>query len=689
MTGDGELQPEQSTATFEIVEPDNRGGTSPTTITDVHSTSQEEKERIFERVEREMDIFRRGKYSRFQASTHVLNGLGKWSGTPTKKRERRSTLTSPKSTPSLLSRMRDKHPGPRGRRPNLWERLSLSDGLSDSETRSKTSWTRSQGEVSRKKIMSSAQSAEEREKTRCPGTTLPQALLVESAASKPAKHYSSSAKTFQESSHSCELPTTYQKESLHPNGIDYFEVNPSISTKSSPQCILSSLMKRERDAWEVLKSCLPCPNLNDTSKWDPSGHPPSAECQRQLPFFSPTEGKNYSNTPNMSKVFLQPNKPVLIRKSSSMTNQSATRLEGDKISYSPTTTDSTASARPYCMPTESSIEQEERGQQKEETGRTKETPLKRMSAEGSMAKRDAPSQRKNATTSMSARDAEREATGSSPVPQRNTREVTNGMRPKYLRHNIWDPESDFSPNTSDWTLTAEPLEGPPQSALDDEVVKRTIRENPQLFKIVTPICVDVFESYLASHPNPAFVKSVCRGLREGFWPWAATTNPDYPTVNNESRPAPTDLERADFLRKQRDIEVAKDRFSAPFKHELLPGMYCMPIYAVPKPHSTDFRLVTNQSYGKYSLNSMIRHDKVTGYPLDNMVHFGEMLMDLDKKAPGEERVAWKSDVAEAYCILPMHPHWQVKQVNRIDDEYHVDRCNVFGGMRHWRPVHLL
>ena len=53
-------------------------------------------------------------------------------------------------------------------------------------------------------------------------------------------------------------------------------------------------------------------------------------------------------------------------------------------------------------------------------------------------------------------------------------------------------------------------------------------------------------------------------------------------------------------------------------------------------------------------------------------------MDLAKREPGEERVVWKSDVAKAYRILPMQPRWQIKQVNRIDDEYHVDRCNAFG-----------
>ena len=158
--------------------------------------------------------------------------------------------------------------------------------------------------------------------------------------------------------------------------------------------------------------------------------------------------------------------------------------------------------------------------------------------------------------------------------------------------------------------------------------------NPDLFKIITPIWVDVFEGYLASHPNQEFVKSVCKGLHEGFWPWAVIPSPSYPVTNDESKPAPSDEKKVDFLRAQRDIKVAKGRFSPPFKHNLLPGMFCMPIYAVPKPHLEDLQLVTDQSYGRYSLNSMINHDKVTGFPLDNMAHFGRMLMDLERRELG-------------------------------------------------------
>ena len=328
---------------------------------------------------------------------------------------------------------------------------------------------------------------------------------------------------------------------------------------------------------------------------------------------------------------------------------------------------------------ELSTEGMERGRRREVKGQPREAPRRRMPAEDLMARMDVVSPKKTVSTSTSARSVVREDTEKQPVPQRSISEVTDGMRPKYLRYNIWDPDSDFSPSVSDWTLTAEPLEGPPRSALDDEAVTKTLRENPHLFKIVTPVRVDIFEAYLATHPNQPFVKSVCNGFREGFWPWAETSKPGYPITVDESKPAPTDVKKAEFLRAQRDIELAKDRFSPPFMHDLLPGMYCMPIYAVPKPHSSTLRLVTDQSYGKYSPNSMVKHEKVTGFPLDNMVHFGEMLMDLEKREPGVEKVVWKSDIAEAYRILPMHRRWQVKQVTRVDDDYHVDRCNVFGG----------
>jgi hypothetical protein len=108
----------------------------------------------------------------------------------------------------------------------------------------------------------------------------------------------------------------------------------------------------------------------------------------------------------------------------------------------------------------------------------------------------------------------------------------------------------------------------------------------------------------------------------------------------------------------------------------------MPIYAVPKPHSTDLRLVNDHSASHFSLNSMVDHDRVTGFPMDNLAQFGEQLVELRQSKPDliepDDVVAWKSDIAEAYRICPLHPFWQVKQGVCVASNFHVDRCVAFG-----------
>jgi hypothetical protein len=75
----GELQSEQSTSAPENVVTSGNGGASQSTTTDGNSASQEEKERVFKRVEQEMEVFRRGEHSQFQVSAHILDEQGKWS----------------------------------------------------------------------------------------------------------------------------------------------------------------------------------------------------------------------------------------------------------------------------------------------------------------------------------------------------------------------------------------------------------------------------------------------------------------------------------------------------------------------------------------------------------------------------------------------------------------------------------
>jgi hypothetical protein len=67
-------------------EPGNGEQSTPTIVTNVNSNTREESQRIIERIEREMDIFRKGECSRFQASSRVANELDKWEGASEKEK---------------------------------------------------------------------------------------------------------------------------------------------------------------------------------------------------------------------------------------------------------------------------------------------------------------------------------------------------------------------------------------------------------------------------------------------------------------------------------------------------------------------------------------------------------------------------------------------------------------------------
>ena len=254
-----------------------------------------------------------------------------------------------------------------------------------------------------------------------------------------------------------------------------------------------------------------------------------------------------------------------------------------------------------------------------------------------------------------------------------------GRRPQYLRHNVYRDDELRSRLCAEWTEVAHPLPSVPLSEFTNHHAIQTIERHPDLFIVNTPIQIDNFERLLTNHPNRCFVQSVLSGLRNGFWPWADTKIGDYPYTLDESFGDPESKEELSFICEQRDKEISKGRFSHSFGRDLLPGMYSMPIHVVPKPHSDDFRLVTNHSSGDYSLNSMIKREDITGFPLDNMTHLGEMLLRKKAEFPDEELTLFKSDISEAYRHLPMHPLWQIKQVNTIEQQRHIDRRNCFGG----------
>jgi hypothetical protein len=197
--------------------------------------------------------------------------------------------------------------------------------------------------------------------------------------------------------------------------------------------------------------------------------------------------------------------------------------------------------------------------------------------------------------------------------------------------------------------------------------------------LLTPVNIDRLESLLVNHPNPPFVASVLRGLREGFWPWADTQHEVYPLTKDYFKPREYEEHIKSFLRQQRDEEISLNRFSESFGPDLLPGMYAMPIHVIPKPYTVNFRLITNLSAGDFAPNTMINKTNVSNLPLDTISELGAALIAFRRDHGNVELVMWKSDVSQAYRRMPMHKRWQMKQIHTIDSGRHVDRCNNFGG----------
>ena len=229
------------------------------------------------------------------------------------------------------------------------------------------------------------------------------------------------------------------------------------------------------------------------------------------------------------------------------------------------------------------------------------------------------------------------------------------------------------------TLTAKPVPSPPRNELQNKVARRTISENPDLFKVVSPIKVDVFKKLLRDHPNQPFVESVVCAIKNGFWSWADTSDPRFPTTYDGSgqRSRITSKDKVKFIKQQSKDEMNEGRWSKSFGKKLLPGMHASPIGAVPKSTPGKYRLIVDQSRGPHSLNSTIPRSKVK-VKLDTIHDLGNKLLAVRKKYPKQELCLWKSDVKSAYRQLPMHPLWQIKQAIPVDGQYHIDRCNTFG-----------
>jgi len=91
------------------------------------------------------------------------------------------------------------------------------------------------------------------------------------------------------------------------------------------------------------------------------------------------------------------------------------------------------------------------------------------------------------------------------------------------------------------------------------------------------------------------------------------------------------------------------------------NLYSTPILAVPKkPGSDKICLCNHQSYGKFSLNSMIKREDIARVMLDGIRELRESLCLYRHQHGNVQLVIFKSDMKATYHQMPVHFLWKIK-----------------------------
>lgn len=246
--------------------------------------------------------------------------------------------------------------------------------------------------------------------------------------------------------------------------------------------------------------------------------------------------------------------------------------------------------------------------------------------------------------------------------------------PLFRRRFVWSGHHHndlFSPSAAA-TEYAEPLPSPPDSLLNDPEIQSTLEYLNPYIKVETPFNVDHFENLLADHPNQPFVKSVMKGLREGFWPFDEGEW-DLHSKDFRQNYSAEDQDLA-AIRAFRDKEVGLNRWSTPLPDlSMKPGMKISPLFVVWQHEKP--RIITDHA-GSGLNDGIPREEAHVQY--DDMRTFSQALYDAIENNPLKEIITFKSDIASAFLNLPAHPLWQIRQIVIVDSEGHVVRRLVFG-----------
>jgi hypothetical protein len=272
------------------------------------------------------------------------------------------------------------------------------------------------------------------------------------------------------------------------------------------------------DTLELLKYSLEDLNPPQKLKRVASGPQRSISSLKQLRFCSPIDMTNSGSMKTIWKNCSPQNQSQSTQSCSNTMRPSDTRSDRDKTFCLPTEDSPLVTTKQSLPQTVSDLRRRAK-EAKEIQERAENLGKDLKYAIDSMEQRAVAPQLKNANINTFARNVNQ--VDMEKWNARSMRECEElGVRPRYLRYNLYRNDEKSSRSCSEWTEVASPLASVPVAEYSNTFACRTIDHHPGLFTVNTPINVDEFENLLTRHPNCPFVKSVINGFRHGFWPWA-------------------------------------------------------------------------------------------------------------------------------------------------------------------------
>ena len=189
--------------------------------------------------------------------------------------------------------------------------------------------------------------------------------------------------------------------------------------------------------------------------------------------------------------------------------------------------------------------------------------------------------------------------------------------------------------------------------------------------VSTPLVLEAWRQALSSHPDQAFARYICEGLRSGFRIGFDYGSPLKPATANMQSALLHPGVISEYLQK----ELTLGRMLGPFgNREALPHLHINRFGVIPKGHNTGkWRLITDLSYPHgHSVNDGIEPSlcSLSYTTIDEVASHVSRL--------GTGALLAKVDIESAYRLIPVHPQDRPLQAMQWEGKVYIDPMLPFG-----------